>query len=406
MSQNRVVRRLIVLSLIALLVVGLAPAASARATWKTRIDKLIGSRSMSVVITDGSDPLYRHRPSATRAPASGEKLLLSMALLNEVPTDLRISTFASAGSINSGVINGNLWILGRGDPTITGGGRYGKNLPVTPTRMASLAKRIKEAGIEKVRGGVFGSTSYFARDWWAPGWKSDFPAKEVPLPSALTFEGNVKGSRHITDPELRAARSLTNRLEAIGVKVRKRPGSGTPPSGLSEVADVRSAPLSQLMRFMNRQSSNFFAEVLGKLLAVESGDTGTIANGAAAIRGFAADHGVPINSYDSSGLSYSNRISPKGFARLLEWTERQSWFTSLRSTLAGADQGTLEDRLLGVKLRAKTGTLTNISSLSGWVWLRKSDSWAAFSIMSNGLYKSTAAAIEDEIVREFTRSAQ
>jgi D-alanyl-D-alanine carboxypeptidase/D-alanyl-D-alanine-endopeptidase (penicillin-binding protein 4) len=146
--------------------------------------------------------------------------------------------------------------------------------------------------------------------------------------------------------------------------------------------------------------------MFGKRLAVESGRTGSIAHGADAIEAWAAARGVDVDAFDSSGLSYSNRVSPKGFVRLLEFAEQRPWWGALRSTLAGAGQGTLEDRLGGVKLRAKTGTLTSVSSLSGWVWLTETQSWAAFSIMNSGMYKSTAAPIEDKIVRELHRNAR
>jgi D-alanyl-D-alanine carboxypeptidase len=52
-----------------------------------------------------------------------------------------------------------------------------------------------------------------------------------------------------------------------------------------------------------------------------------------------------------------------------------------------------------VKVRAKTGTLIDISALSGWVWMTKESAWGEFSIMSRGMSKSDAVAIEDRIVR-------
>lgn len=402
------VRALGAVLLVAAVVASTAAPAVARAAWKNRIDRLIGGRSMSVAVRDEATILYRHKPSARRAPASGEKLLMSMALLDRLPPETRIETIASTTeSLPTGVLRENLWLLGRGDPSITGGGSFGRSLPFQATRLSTLAAQIEEAGITKIRGSVVGAVSYFSHDWWAQGWSANFPADEIALPSALTFEGNKRKGRHIDDPEYRAARSLTKRLEARGIPVTSRPKIGSPPEGLVPVAKVASVPLAQMMRYTNRHSSNFFAEVLGKRLAVETyGAPGTIANGARAIEAFASRLGVDVDAYDSSGLSYSNRVSPNGFTRLLDAVEAESWFGALRSTLAGADQGTLKDRLVGVKLRAKTGTLNYISTLSGWVWLRRTDSWAAFSIMSSGLYKSTAVQIEDAILREITRNAR
>lgn len=407
MPQDGLMRRVSLITLITSLVVGFAGPADARAPWKKRIDKLVVGRSVSVMVRDEGHVLYRWNPSTRRIPASNQKLLLSMALLEKLPADRQIATAAAATRITGGVVIGDLWLLGRGDPSITAGGRFGRDLPFSATRLAALARQVRDAGIRAVTGGVVGSTGYFARDWDAPGWKPNFPKEEIPLATALSFEGNVFKGRHIDNPEWRAARSLTRRLEALGVGVSDGPTAASPVTGLTPLATVRSVPVEKMLRFMNRRSSNFFAEVFLKRLAVEtSGAPGSLSAGARALRLWAARRGVDVDAFDGSGLSYSNRMTPEGMARLLAYAERQPWGTTFRRTLAGAGEGTLEDRLGGVRIRAKTGTLEYVSSLSGWIWLRQTDSWAEFSIMSNGMLKSTASAIEDQIVRELTRSAE
>ena len=363
---------------------------------------------MSVVVRDAGRTLYSHGGAARRTPASNEKLLLSMALFARLAPDHQITTSVmSDGLVLNGVLDGNLWLLGRGDPSVTGGRSFGKQLPFTPTRIAEIARAVAETGVKRVEGSVAGSTGYFARDWFAPGWKANFPKDEIPLATALPFEGNVHKGDHITDPELRAARSLTRRLEAEGINVTGAPLAGQPPADLTNVATVQSVELKKMVGYMNRKSSNWFAEMFVKRLAVEaSGEAGTIARGAQAMEAWADRHGVDIDAFDGSGLSYSNRASAAGIARLIGVSEAETWGRALRQSLPGAGQGTLEDRLGGVRLKAKTGTLDLISALSGWVWLRQTKSWAEFSILSSGMYKTTAAPIEDAIVRELTRSAR
>jgi D-alanyl-D-alanine carboxypeptidase len=51
-----------------------------------------------------------------------------------------------------------------------------------------------------------------------------------------------------------------------------------------------------------------------------------------------------------------------------------------------------------VRLRAKTGTLDEISALSGWVWLERVRDWAEFSILSRGITKTRSMQIENAIV--------
>jgi D-alanyl-D-alanine carboxypeptidase/D-alanyl-D-alanine-endopeptidase (penicillin-binding protein 4) len=396
----------IVAALTGVLVFVSSSAASARPYWKKQIDRLTARRAISVVLNDDGNRLYARAPQVARVPASNQKLMTSMALLDELGPATRLPTTAVASSVQNGVVSGNLWIVGRGDPVVGGLG-YGKSLPFKPTSLGRLARRIDAAGVTRITGRVVGSTTYFAHDWYAPGWKPDFPARYIALPSAVTFNGNVWSGHHIDDPERRAAHALTKRLRARGIKVYHRPRAGRAPKDTVLVARVWSQPLKTLVRYMNHKSSNFFAEVLGKRLGVEHfGASGTIAKGASAASAWAAQHGVTITSFDSSGLSYDNRISASGVARLLRVAELASWGSVLKQTLPAPGEGTLEDRLKGVRLRAKTGTLTAASTLSGYVWLRRSDTWAEMSILSGGMPKSKASEIENEIVRLITRLAR
>jgi D-alanyl-D-alanine carboxypeptidase len=362
------------------------------APWMRTIDSLTSAHAISVSVASGDRFLYEHGDRIPHAPASNEKLLLSMALLDAFGPTFRIGTVAAARSFDHGVVHGSLWILGRGDPEI---GR---------TRIALLASRLVAAGLHRVEGSVMGGTGFFEHDWFAPGWKPEFPAEDVALPSALTFRRNQANGVHVGDPERRAAAALTRALEAKGVTVTKDPGAGTPPGGLHAIASFSSLPLAVPLRHQNLHSVNFIAEVLGKRLGVlRSGPPGTIAKGAAAIRSFTAAHGVAVTAYDSSGLSYWNRVTALGIVRLLGVADTSSWGPALKASLPRPGQGTLEDRLSGVPVEAKTGTLEDVSALSGWVRLERTGQWARFSILSWGFDESHAKDIEDAVVRTLWR---
>jgi serine-type D-Ala-D-Ala carboxypeptidase/endopeptidase (penicillin-binding protein 4) len=381
--------------------------AYAKAGWKQRIDRLVRHKAIGVAVRIDGERLYEHDARARRPPASNQKLLLTLALFDDLGPDFRLETRAAARRINGDTVPGNLYLFGTGDPAITAGGRYGRSLPFDPTGLRRLALGVRKTGIRRIKGRVVGAINIFAHDWSAPGWRSYFPSQYIPLPSALTFEGNTHKGVHISNPEWRAARAMTAKLESVGIAVKGPPVSATVKRRTTDVASVPSKRLGTLARFMNRRSSNFFAELLGKRLGVyRSGRPGTIAKGAAAIEAWAERHGVRAESFDSSGLSYANRVSPKGLARLLDWADEQSWWTKLRAGLPTGDQGTLEDRLGGVRVRAKTGTLINVSALSGWIYLQREDEWASFSILSRGLPKYRAAATEDKIVRLLERRAR
>jgi D-alanyl-D-alanine carboxypeptidase/D-alanyl-D-alanine-endopeptidase (penicillin-binding protein 4) len=350
-----------------------------KARWMLEIDHAIGTRRVSVAVGEDDTFLYDRAASTPRIPASNEKLLLSMTLYDTLGSDFRIRTSVASSGGSSGAVR-NLWILGQGDPGVTG------------ATIGMLARRVADAGIERVRGRVFGSTGYFRRDWDAPGWNA-VARDYVNRPTALVFERNARA-----DPEREAAETLTRKLEALGVRVRGMPGSGKPPGGLETIASVTSPPLQRLLTKMLRPSDNFIAEMLGKRLGVEThGVPGTIAKGAAAIEAWTDDHGTGFTLYDNSGLSYANRVTAEGIVRLLWFAEDQPWGRDLRRALPTGGQGTLRHRLRGVDVRAKTGSLDDVSALSGWVKVHSGD-WVEFSVLSFGMSKSTASAIEDRIV--------
>ena len=391
-------RRLALVTVLSVAVSLLAsPASAAPPRWVQRVNSLVGDRPTSVAIAVDGKTLYRNKAWVARPPASNEKLLLSMALLKRLGADATIPTrvFATERVAADGVLDGNLWIVGHGDPE--NGARD----------MAALAAALEGVGLERVRGRVFGATGPFARDWWAPGWRDYFPRVYIALPTALTHRSNERaGGRHVAEPERLAAKALTRKLEARGIGVTRKPGSGRTPGGLVRLATIRSDPLRQIMRRMNVVSSNFRAEVLGKLLGAKRyGSPGTIAKGARAVEAFAAAHGVRLNANDASGLSYHNRVSADDIVHLLRVAERAQWGGVLRNSLAAGGEGTLEDRLKKVTVRAKTGTLIEVSALSGWVWLRRESAWAAFAILSSGMGTTTAKQIENRIVRAVAANA-
>ena len=358
--------------------------------WQRRIDALVAGRPMSVTIGDDGTFWYRHLARVQRIPASNEKLILSMALLAAVGADHEIPTRAmSKAPPVEGVVDGDLWIVGHGDPE------------VSSATLDALAKGIAESGITRITGSVVGDTGPFLRDWWAPGWKDDFPAVEVAIPTALTYRGNLgPEGRHIDDPERRAAIYLTKSLRRHDVEVVKSPRISAASGHLVKLAAVRSAPVIDILHRMDVDSINFDAEVLGKMLGAETSGTGSIAAGAAAIDAFAAANGAPtFESHDASGLSYANRVTTQGMVRLLFAANRESWAARLRRALPTGGQGTLEQRLGHLRVRAKTGTLTDVSALSGWVWSDRTGGWVEFSILSTGLSKDQAVQIEDAVVR-------
>ena len=375
----------------------LAGPAQARAPrWIRHVGRIVGGHPMSVVVGDDGSVWYRHRATVARPPASNEKLLLSMALLDRFGGSHTFALRAMGASVDAGgTLSGNLYLRGQGDPEVADG------------RLDVLATRIRNAGVRHIGGHVVGVTGPFHRDWFAPGWKRYFPADYVALPTALTFHGNVSAAgAHIRDPERRAAAYLTRALRDRGVTIGSRATAGPGTAGLTALASVSSKPLRTIVSHMDHRSVNFSAEVLGKALAYAGGEAGTIANGAATICAYEAARHVTARCHDGSGLSYANRQTASGIVHLLWNAGRRPWVGALRMALPAAGDGTLRHRLRGVRLRAKTGTLDLVSALSGWVWNDATDGWIEFSLLTSGMEEYAAKDLEDRIVQVLANGAK
>lgn len=389
------------LFLVIALVLGSAAPAHARPYWKKQIDRIVSGKQIGVSLRDNGRFLYRHRDRIKRAPASNEKLLMSMAMFKSLGTGFNFDTrVMAAGKPVARIVAGDVYLSGKGDPSVTSGGAFARSLPFDATSLGLLARSIAKT-TDRIEGSVVGNTGYFARDWFAPGWGSTFPDDEVALASSLSFNGNTKNGYHVRNPEWRAARSLTRKLQNLGVAVAGRPRADQMPENLTPLAAIDSASLGSMISFTNRVSHNFFAEMFGKRLGAEIfGVPGTIAKGARAIERYARRRGVDLTAHDSSGLSYSNRVAPSGMVKLLGQVESaEPFYETLRDGLPTGGQGTLEDRLHDVNLRAKTGSLNGVSALSGWIFLKRTQSWAEFSILSSGMSYYPSKGVEDRIVR-------
>jgi D-alanyl-D-alanine carboxypeptidase/D-alanyl-D-alanine-endopeptidase (penicillin-binding protein 4) len=206
---------------------------------------------------------------------------------------------------------------------------------------------------------------------------------EMPLHDTLD-----KSDVSIWHPEWYALTVLAERLESAGIAIDSISIDTTNVDG-PELLRF-SHRLDSVVTYMDKVSDNLSAEVLLKVLAAEKrGPPGTARAGLSVVKEFIASIGVDTTTMvmvDGSGLSRYDLLPPAGTVQLLEGMYRQGQhFGSLSYSLpiAGVD-GTIKNRMSGTpaqgNLRAKTGTLSTVTALSGYV--RTADGEPlAFSIM-------------------------
>ena len=360
------------------------------ADWTDAIGALVAGRDVAVAVGLGNRIVYLHRGREPRVLASNEKIITSMAALDVFGPRHRVPTVAAADAhVRGGRLEGDLWLIGGGDPGIT------------VVRLATLAARLHALGIRRITGSIVGDTSAFDRGWWAPGWLPGISRSYVTRPTALAFDGN----RGAGSPELRAASALRAALRGLGVEVGGGAAVGRAPAHLRRLSGIRSATLASLVRSQNHDSVNFIAEMLTKALGARVEGTGSTAAGARAIRAWARGWHVRASVRDGSGLSDQDRTSPLAMVTLLLAARRASWGGAFVRSLPSPGEGTLAGRLAGLRLRAKTGTLfiRPASALSGYV-RSAAGATLAFSILTAGYGSAEAEPIEDAIVRILARA--
>jgi serine-type D-Ala-D-Ala carboxypeptidase/endopeptidase (penicillin-binding protein 4) len=393
-----------------LAVAAVLPAEAAQAdltSTLTRQMRLAGSASGAYVVnlTDGSKE-FAWRAGTQRLLASNTKLFTTAAALARFGTEGTLGTevLGTGELTEDGVYDGDLYLRGGGDPTF-GSRRFATRSYGGGASVETLATLIHEAGIERVTGRVYGDESKHDSLRGGPDSGYGLSIWVGPL-SALSYNRGLadeRGRSFQTDPPSFAAARLDAALEARGVRVRLKPRSGATAAEADVLASVDSPPMSTLVRITNKPSDNFFAELLLKDLAMQARDLGTTARGAALAAGFARRLGASARLVDGSGLSRGNRASPYRVVRLLQAMSERDEFDAFYGSLpvAGRD-GTLYDRMrrgpARGHCRAKTGTLSNVSALSGYCTARSGDLYA-FSVLMNGVYPSSARRLQDNIAQ-------
>ena len=353
------------------------------AAWVDAIDEAISGRDVSVVVGSGRSIVYRHDGSTPRVLASNEKLLTSMAALDLLGAGYRFRTsVATDAAVRDGVVDGDLWLVGGGDPTLT------------TTDLAGLAGVLADAGVRRITGRVVGDTGAFDRGWWAPGWLRGISRNFVARPTALRLTGS-------SGLEAEAAAAFRAALLSAGIEVDGPSATGVAPDGLERARHRSVGPSGLAARTPEPRVGQPVRGAHDQAARRHGGRRpGSTASGARVIHAWAAEHAVDASVRDGSGLSDQDRTSAEGLVTLLLAAQRRPWFpVFLRSLPAGGD-GTLAGRLTGLPVHAKTGTLfvRPTSTLSGYVTTRNGRT-VAFSVLTHDLPESTAVGIEDAVVR-------
>ena len=341
------------------------------------------------------EALYAARADRPRIPASVEKLFTTAAALGTlVPTGHLQTRVARTGTLDRGALDGDLLLIGGGDPTLGA------------DDLQRLAREVRRAGIRRVSGSVIGDESRFDGLRGGPRTSGAADVDMSGVLGALTI--NRGYAARPGGPALAAARRFARALRARGVRVSGRTTTGEAPLDAEPIAAAASPSILELAQTTNITSDNFYAETLLKALAAQESAPARTALGASVARSALLGMGVsPGTIADGSGLSRRNTVTARQVVGLLARMHASDLGPAFESTLAVAGRtGTLRRRLIGTSAegacRGKTGTLRDVSTLAGYCRTLEGHV-VAFAILLNGVNVSAAHAAQDRAVAVLAR---
>ncbi len=448
---------------------------------RTTLEGSTASRAhwgMQVVDLESGRILFETNSHLLFTPASNTKLFSTALGLMRLGAEHRFTTrvLAAVEPEAEGVINGDLILVGEGDPNLSNRAipyRMGLAKGDPLAAIKALAGQIASWGVKRIQGSITGDDTWYVwepiGDGWAAGdevWDYGAPPSALSVndnsfllkvrpaakpgdPAAITLDpplefysidnrvrtvlenegkfftdrlpgssllriwgdlpaGGAARSRllGISDPALYAAMALRAELIGRGIVVRgpaqarhsypnefenleKLADPPSTPAGI-ELARRESAPLVEDLRITDKVSQNLHAELILRAVGRSRRNIGSRQAGLAELAEFLKEAGVEASEYefnDGSGLSRTNLVSPAAVVKLLVYLystpQRDTWMSLL--PVAGED-GTLSSRFKGTagagRVRAKTGTLAHVNSLSGYAQTQ-AGGIVAFSILVN-----------------------
>ena len=426
-----------------------------------------GQWAVSVRALDRREDLYDRNSGKLMVPASNMKIVTLAAAARSLGWDARFTTtLETAAPVDAGVLRGDLYVRGGGDPTINTRGGRGEAV------FAEWAAALAAAGITRIDGRIIGDDNLFDDESLGAGWAWDYlqygyaaptgalqynedvasltvtagpavsaPAEvslspgtgltlsnktvtaaagtvetldyrrlldrpvldvfgSVPLPPPADSgtQGRTPGRQvAVVNPTVYFVQSLKDVLAARGIEVAGEAvdiddlPAPVPAEQRRLIARAESPPLEDVASVMMKVSQNLYADTLLKALGAATAGSGTVAAGReatlAALREWKIDERALVMA-DGSGLSRYNYVTARLITALLErmYDDSRHREPFMASLAIGGRDGTVSTRLRKTRAegnaRVKTGSISNMRALSGYLQTRDGE-MLAFSIIAN-----------------------
>jgi serine-type D-Ala-D-Ala carboxypeptidase/endopeptidase (penicillin-binding protein 4) len=355
---------------------------------KAKLDRLMTSKmfetsQLGMEIYDLTDDsvIYKVNEKMLLRPASTMKLITAITAIDKLGGSYQFRTsLYYTGKISNKTLNGDLYCVGGFDP------RFNSD------DMNAFVESLHRMGVDTIRGCLYGDLSMKDTAKLGEGWCWD--DKNPTLTPLLISRKDLFMDR------------FRQALQNDSVHVDAITGTGALPNGAFSIC-TRFHTIDQILMNMMKESDNLYAESMFYQIAASTGNRPATARSARAIiRQLIKKVGLDPRGYriaDGSGLSLYNYISPELEIRFLKYAyDNSNIYLHLYPSLPIAGQdGTLKNRMRGSftdgNVHAKTGTVTGISSLSGYCTASNGHK-LCFCIINQGmLHGKNGRAFQDRV---------
>lgn len=359
-----------------------------------RIDRLLGNElfnrsQVGLMVYDltADSAIYCHNERQLLRPASTMKVVTAIAAIDRLGGSFQFKTTLSyTGAIEDGVLNGDVYLVGGFDP------RFNSD------DMGSFVDGIRRMGIDTIRGRIVADKSMKDADMLGEGWCWD---DDNPVLSPLLISRRDVFVKRFVD-----------RLRDEGVVVEADTVAGRQPGGAYEVG-TRTHTIDQVLMPMMKESDNLYAEALFYQLGASTGaHPATARDARTVVRRLVEKVGLRPSDYriaDGSGLSLYNYVTAELEVMLLRYAYQNTniYMHLLPSLPVAGEDGTLRRRMRGTftsgNVKAKTGSVTAISSLAGYCTAANGHV-LCFAIINQGIRRgSEGRAFQDRVCEALCR---
>lgn len=359
-----------------------------------RIDRLLGNElfnrsQVGLMVYDltADSAIYCHNERQLLRPASTMKVVTAIAAIDRLGGSFQFKTTLSyTGAIEDGVLNGDVYLVGGFDP------RFNSD------DMGSFVDGIRRMGIDTIRGRIVADKSMKDADMLGEGWCWD---DDNPVLSPLLISRRDVFVKRFVD-----------RLRDEGVVVEADTVAGRQPGGAYEVG-TRTHTIDQVLMPMMKESDNLCAEALFYQLGASTGaHPATARDARTVVRRLVEKVCLKPSDYriaDGSGLSLYNYVTAELEVMLLRYAYQNTniYMHLLPSLPVAGEDGTLRRRMRGTftsgNVKAKTGSVTAISSLAGYCTAANGHV-LCFAIINQGIRRgSEGRAFQDRVCEALCR---